>query len=360
MWFVSSRASWLEKPTSVRIRIEERGRKGHGEERATNPTNRNETMTGRCLLLFSLFVARADRPPKSIPPELLSAYTLQDQVPVAEFYVDDTKKGEGTHYKYDAGAIDGYFKSYAARLESWRAFAVEEGLDSNRTMFEETIQDVPKQHWPLCVLDHFFSASSLADKRVVIFGTMEPWAEALCLGLGAKDVTTVEYNDLTFEHGALTTIKPDAFRRRVEDGERWSIALSFSSFDHDGLGRYGDPLVPDGDLQAMKLMRKALEPQGIAFLTLPLGQDLVVWNLHRRYGPLRLPLMLQDWQVLGTFPWDETRSVEDGNFRQTYEPVFVLMPRDADQEEEEDREIDEGRVCSDFSSGSDDQRRKAK
>ena len=118
MWFVSSRASWLEKPTSVRIPENTYRRersKGHGEERA-NPTNRNETMTGRCLLLFSLFVARADRPPKSIPPELLSAYTLQDQVPVAEFYVDDTKKGEGTHYKYDAGAIDGYFKSYAARL----------------------------------------------------------------------------------------------------------------------------------------------------------------------------------------------------------------------------------------------------
>ena len=29
--------------------------------------------------------------------------------------------------------------------------------------------------------------------RVVVFGTMEPWAESLCLALGAANVTTVEY-----------------------------------------------------------------------------------------------------------------------------------------------------------------------
>ncbi len=34
--------------------------------------------------------------------------------------------------------------------------------------------------------------------------------------------------------------------------EGFDMALSISSFDHDGLGRYGDPLDPVGDLKAMR------------------------------------------------------------------------------------------------------------
>jgi hypothetical protein len=65
------------------------------------------------------------------------------------------------------------------------------------------------------------------------------------------------------------------------------VALSISSFDHDGLGRYGDPLGPDNDLRAMRAARCLLRRQGVLLLTLPVGPDAVVWNLHRRYGALR-------------------------------------------------------------------------
>lgn len=42
------------------------------------------------------------------------------------------------------------------------------------------------------------------------------------------------------------------------------------------LGRYGDPLDPDGDLKAMKLVYSMLKPGGLLFLTVPVGPDVVV------------------------------------------------------------------------------------
>jgi hypothetical protein len=43
----------------------------------------------------------------------------------------------------------------------------------------------------------------------------------------------------------------------------FDLVLSMSSFEHDGLGRYGDPLNPNGDIMAMRSTRRLLK-QGTA------------------------------------------------------------------------------------------------
>jgi hypothetical protein len=78
-------------------------------------------------------------------------------------------------------------------------------------------------------------------------------------------------------------------------------AISYSSFEHDGLGRYGDPLNPDGDIRAMEEAHRFLEQNGILFLGVPLGQDCIVWNLHRIYGKNRLPRLLKGYKLIDVF-----------------------------------------------------------
>lgn len=46
--------------------------------------------------------------------------------------------------------------------------------------------------------------------------------------------------------------------------------------------RYGEPLNAIGDFVAMRLIRCVLKPDGLLFLTLPIGPDLIVHNLLRR------------------------------------------------------------------------------
>ena len=165
--------------------------------------------------------------------------------------------------------------------------------------------------------------AAVKGASVLIYGSMEPWYEAMMLAAGAASVTTVEYNQLTYDHPSITTVTPPELKTATPSGG-FDVALSISSFDHDGLGRYGDPLEPDNDLRAMRVASCLLKTDGLFLFTAPIGPDAVVWNLHRRYGKARLPWMLDDWSVLDVVGWDEDRLTAEIDWRRTYEPVFVL------------------------------------
>ena len=77
----------------------------------------------------------------------------------------------------------------------------------------------------------------------------------------------------------------------------FDTAFSYSNFEHDGLGRYGDPLDPDGDCKAVKEMWSMLRPGGHLILALPVGADCVAFYGNRRYGPLRLGWLLQGFRL---------------------------------------------------------------
>lgn len=102
-------------------------------------------------------------------------------------------------------------------------------------------------------------AHPVQGQNVLVVGSLDPWVEAICLSFKANSTTTVDFNPP----------KADDPRMRV-----WSIAeldsseevfdaiLSYSSLEHDGLGRYGDPINPFGDLQRLhKLAVRAPHPE---------------------------------------------------------------------------------------------------
>jgi len=147
--------------------------------------------------------------------------------------------------------------------------------------------------------------------------------------LEAEHVTTVEYNNLTYAHPNVTTISKYQFDELYachgHYQNSFDVAVSISSFDHDGLGRYGDPLDPEGDLKAMANAMSVLKPGGLMLLTVPIGPDLVVFNLLRRYGAVRLPLLLSGWEVVEKMFWEESKLTEPAqNYRRSYEPVLIL------------------------------------
>lgn len=223
-----------------------------------------------------------EAPPQAPSGALLEAYTLNSSVPLAHFYIDDSAEGEGTHYRYDAAAVDEQLKG-AHRLI---------GRELPPRLPPVGSSGFGNSMWLVRAL----RALSIAGLRVVVFGSIEPREQTLCLALGAAHVTTVDFNRLSFEHPSLTTITVDELASAPAEQLGFDLALSLSSFDHDGLGRYGDRLHPSGDLAAMASAWRALKPGGKLLLTVPVGPDVVVWNLHRRYGPLRLPLLLRGWE----------------------------------------------------------------
>ncbi len=67
--------------------------------------------------------------------------------------------------------------------------------------------------------------------------------------------------------------------------------------EHIGLGRYGDPLDPDGPSRAIGELARVLAPQGRLYVSTPVGRPRVEFNAHHvfdaaefasRFTPLRL------------------------------------------------------------------------
>jgi len=154
--------------------------------------------------------------------------------------------------------------------------------------------------WLYELLDAF----PVEGQSVAIMGSLFPWYEAITTAFGGTP-HTFEYNSIYSDHPLIQAIKPQDF----EIGSRtFDAAISISSFEHDGLGFYGDPIDPDGDLKAMARMRKIVKPGGLMYFCVPVGRDSIVWPMRRNYGRIRFPMMTEGWQVR------DSRGHDDSHF----------------------------------------------
>lgn len=75
------------------------------------------------------------------------------------------------------------------------------------------------------------------------------------------------------------------------------------TIEHIGLGRYGDPLDPCGDLRALSELERVLAPGGSLLIVVPVGRPRVQYNAHRIYDPQSIErglpqLSLRGWSLL--------------------------------------------------------------
>jgi hypothetical protein len=54
--------------------------------------------------------------------------------------------------------------------------------------------------------------------------------------------------------------------------------------EHIGLGRYGDPLDPDGDLKAISELKRVMAVGGSLLFVAPIGKSRIMFNAHRIYS----------------------------------------------------------------------------
>lgn len=160
--------------------------------------------------------------------------------------------------------------------------------------------------------------------RVGVFSSITPWAE-LTMGacLGQSPITTIDYNAPVLADGGAAQAHVANLRvlhqarlahecSRAGRAGAFDVAVAFSGIEHDGLGRYGDPTNPYGDLHALHEIHHCLpERGGHLLLAVPTcHRDTLIFPAHRVYGPGRLRRLLANWTLLARV-W-ANRTVEGG------------------------------------------------
>lgn len=125
----------------------------------------------------------------------------------------------------------------------------------------------------------------IRGKVGIVIGSETPWAEAALLNHGAEKIITIEYMEITTNYPALATYHPSKVAELYlrKEWKPVDLVFSFSSLEHDGLGRYGDPISPFSDLESVARARCLLKPHGIFMLGLPVALDTVVFSLIFNY-----------------------------------------------------------------------------
>lgn len=95
----------------------------------------------------------------------------------------------------------------------------------------------------------------------------------------------------------------------------FDLIINCSTIEHVGLaGRYGTTqFTPDGDLEAMRKLLRAIKSSGDMLLTVPVGLDALFAPLHRVYGEQRLPRLLEGWRVEEERYWVKTADNQWGS-----------------------------------------------
>ena len=123
--------------------------------------------------------------------------------------------------------------------------------------------------------------------------------------MNASQITTLDYTRKIYELDRLVWLHVndylDDLISKKKELEQFDNSASFSSIEHSGLGRYGDPLSPEGDIDAVQQVHCLLKPNGLFWLGLPTSHDdssFIEFNAHRVYGSKRLRLLFRGWNVL--------------------------------------------------------------
>ena len=118
-----------------------------------------------------------------------------------------------------------------------------------------------------------------------------------------------------FGHKNISFLRADLM---VSNDTMHGVADSISclhAIEHFGLGRYGDPIDPDGHVKGFKNILKMLKSGGILYISMPIGsRGAVVFNAHRIFEPKEL----LSWAG-GDYKFDLIRFDlvdDDGNLRE--------------------------------------------
>jgi SAM-dependent methyltransferase len=134
---------------------------------------------------------------------------------------------------------------------------------------------------------------SLCSKKILVVGSVTPWIECLLLNRGSREVYFTDVSYITIEDDRIKFIKIDDLEKY-----KFDLIISFSSVEHFGLGRYGDELNENGDIEFMNQIASHLNNEGVFILGVPVAEKYLLCHpWHRIYDIQRISLLTEKYNI---------------------------------------------------------------
>lgn len=245
-------------------------------------------------------------PPADMPMAMAEEFTMKFSIPVFQWYIDNSSSQPRIW-------TSEMIQSYQNTMTNINIIN-----DSEEVKKILTFPGADK-----LILQSFMDIS-LFGKSVAVIGTDgTPWLEAILLNNGARDITIVDYNVPQIENNS--NLRSMHFNDFSSSSTQYDYIFSYSFIAHCGMGRYGDPLSANEDINVMKVLHQKLKR--LLFLGTHVGLDSVVWNAHRIYGSKRLPLLLENFEEVRWIGFERNEIVDkqiDSNRLMAPQPIIVL------------------------------------
>lgn len=149
---------------------------------------------------------------------------------------------------------------------------------------------------------HYFWSSGWAMRRIVAqrpghhvdIGSQVMFVNLLS---AVVPVTFVDYRPLDVQVEGLDCRSGDILNLPFEDQSIESLSCLHVA-EHIGLGRYGDPLNPQGTRQACAELQRVLAPGGCLYFAVPIGRQRICFNAHRIHAPATIAEYFCDLEMV--------------------------------------------------------------
>eukprot|EP01125_Pyxidicula_operculata_P001347 TRINITY_DN11241_c0_g1_i1.p2 TRINITY_DN11241_c0_g1~~TRINITY_DN11241_c0_g1_i1.p2 ORF type:complete len:367 (+),score=61.06 TRINITY_DN11241_c0_g1_i1:1226-2326(+) len=264
---------------------------------------------------------------KKLPENVQNDILMDGKMAFTDFYCSDAETGRHIP-TYRRDELDKNIEASREGIEQ---------IEKGNKLSSDLVSRI-RSGWYPCLVTNVLKAIKkypLVDKDVLIMNPVNPWTEGILLAHGVGSITVSDdrnsvdltgHKKIKFIHHNNLSGTFDAIFKMDDHG---------NAFNHVGLGRYGDLVNPNADIQKIDTYKHFLKEDGIMFFTTPVGPDRIEYNAHRIYGPVRLPMLLASYDVVEQFPcFDKYPTLEEAyvaEFKSKWENQWLfLVKRKAD------------------------------
>jgi hypothetical protein len=218
------------------------------------------------------------------------------------------------------------FHPYLNHIKEHNRWTREMIFQGVREVNYRKIDNITPEHYPNAgnqIIEALSKINISKDSKILIAGSISPWIECICLQQGYTNITTSDYSFTRIQDSRIKFVLTKDLNLITHN---FDVIITFSSIEHDGLGRYGDPISPTGSFDAVNNFYHMLNKNGYLLCGIPVLSNekintytIIESNYHIIFSQKDLDKLFKSFVLVDTIKPIET------NVNWQRQPIFVLQ-----------------------------------